>query len=434
MWQRYGAEHGVWSLKMLMALEGGVKGNVWFSLIDKVWTDRTLGLAWEKVRSNAGSCGVDGITVERFEKDSQRRLLAVKEHLQRGDYQPKPVKRVWIPKPGTRDKRPLGVPTVTDRVVQAALRMVIEPIFEKEFAPQSYGFRPGRGCKDALRQVDRLLQSGHVHVVDVDLKGYFDSIPHEPLMALVKERIADGRVVALIESFLKQGVMEQMPEVEPAGEQGTPQGGVISPLLANLYLNPLDWLMEEQGIAMIRYADDMVMLCESAEQARQVLEQLQGWCQQAGLQLHPEKTKIVNLGAPGAHFDFLGYRFKRTARGRLRRFIRPKSLKRLKERLRPLTRRNCGRSLTRVVEQLEEVLRGVHGYFHHAYHGQLREIDQWIRGRLRSILRKRHHGKGRGRGNDHIKWPNHTFERLGLFSLEQARRQQLVSLHQGATC
>ena len=240
--------------------------------------------------------------------------------------------------------------------------------------------------------------------------------------------------MALIERFLKQGVMEQMPEVEPAAEQGTPQGGVISPLLANLYLNPLDWLMERQGIAMVRYADDMVMLCESAEQAGQVLEQLQGWCQQAGLQLHPEKTKIVDLGAPGAHFDFLGYRFKRTGRGRLRRLIRPKSLKRLKERLRPLTRRNCGRSLTRVVEQLEEVLRGVHGYFHHAYHGQLREIDQWIRGRLRSILRKRHKGKGRGRGNDHLKWPNHYFERLGLFSLEQARRQQLISLHHGAHC
>jgi RNA-directed DNA polymerase len=312
--------------------------------------------------------------------------------------------------------------------------MVLEPIFEKEFAPQSYGFRPGRGCKDALRQVDRLLRSGQVHVVDVDLKGYFDSIPHAKLMALVEERVADGRVLELIGKFLQQGVMEQMQEVEPAADQGTPQGGVISPLLANLYLNPLDWLMAEQGVSMIRYADDMVMLCESAEQAVQALDSLQRWCQEAGLEVHPQKTKIVDMGQPGSHFDFLGYRFKRTHRRRLRRFIRPKSLQRIKERIRPLTRRTNGQRLCQVVLHLAPILRGVHGYFHHAYAGQLREIDQWIRGRLRSIQRKRHKGKGRGRGNDHHKWPNHYFEQLGLLSLEAARREQLISLQKGANC
>ena len=217
---------------MLMALEEGVKGNVWFSLIDKINADRTLELAWEKVHSNAGACGVDGITIGRFEQDSQNRLLAVKEHLKGGTYQPKPVKRVMIPKPGSGEKRPLGIPTVTDRVVQTAVRMVIEPIFEREFAEHSYGFRPGHfvrgGCKDALRRVDELLKSGLVHVVDVDIKGYFDSIPHQRLMELVKERIADGRVLALIESFLKQKVMDPLGWIEPEEQdEGTPQGGVI---------------------------------------------------------------------------------------------------------------------------------------------------------------------------------------------------------------
>lgn len=435
MWQRCKAERGVWSEKMLMALERGVKGNKWFSLIDKVWSDRTLGLAWEKVKTNAGGCGVDNITVARFAKDSLTRLLVVKEHLKRGSYQPKPVKRVWIPKAGSPEKRPLGVPTVTDRVVQTALRMVIEPIFEKEFAPHSYGFRPGRGCKDALRHVDKLLQSGRLHVVDVDLKGYFDSIPHEPLMERVKERIADRRALSLIESFLKQGVMEQIGEVVPERGEGTPQGAVISPLLANLYLNPLDWLMVERGRQMNRYADDMVVLCETAEEARQVKQELAAWCQAAGLQLHPEKTKVVDMGQPGAHFDYLGYRFLRTKKtGRLRRLIRPQSLKAIKERIKPLTKRANGRSLKELTEKLNPILRGVHGYFMHALASQLKEVDGWVRGRLRGIQRKRHQGKGRGRGKDHQKWPNRYFDRLGLFSLEQARETVRISLNERVTC
>ncbi len=225
LWQRYGAERGVWTESMLIALERGIKGNKWFSLIDKVASERTLGIAWEKVRSNAGACGVDGISVGFFAKDTQRRLLAVKEHLEKGSYRPEAIRRVYIPKPGSAEKRPLGIPTVRDRVVQCALKMVIEPIFEREFAPRSYGFRPGRGCKDALREVERLLREGYLHVVDVDIKGYFDNIPHEPLMKLVKERVSDGRVLGLIEGFLKQGVMEEGVETEP--EKGSPQGGVI---------------------------------------------------------------------------------------------------------------------------------------------------------------------------------------------------------------
>ena len=270
LWQRHKAERGVWTEPMLAALERGLKGNKWFSLIDKVWSERTLELAWEKVRVNAGACGVDGITIDRFTKDSPSRLLAVTEQLKQGTYQPKPVKRVWIDKPGSAEKRPLGIPTVTERVVQAAIRMVIEPIFENRFAKHSYGFRPGCGCKDALRRVEELLRAGHTHVVDVDIKGYFDAIPHDRLMAQVREHVADGRVLGLIEGFLKQGVSEGTDWHE-AKEEGTPQGGVISPLLANIYLDPLDWLMAQSGFEMVRYADDMVVLCRSREEAAAAL-------------------------------------------------------------------------------------------------------------------------------------------------------------------
>jgi RNA-directed DNA polymerase len=420
----------VWSEPMLAALERGVKGNKWFSLIDKVWSERTLGLAWEKVKSKAGACGVDGITVERFSKDSHKRLLAVREHLKGGSYQPRPVKRVWIPKPGSAEKRPLGVPTVTDRVVQTALRMVIEPIFEKEFAPRSYGFRPGRGCKDALRRVEELLNAGHTHAVEVDIRGYFDAIPHEGLMALVRERIADGRVLGLIEAFLKQGVMEGTDWRE--AEDGTPQGGVVSPLLANVYLNPLDWLMAGAGLEMVRYADDMIVLCRNRDQARAALEELRNWMAGAELELHPDKTRVVDMNQAGSHFDFLGYRFARSRRGRLVRAVRPKSLRKLRESIKPRTRRANGRSMEAIVADLNRTLHGWFEYFKHAEAGVLGQVDGWVRGRLRSILRKRHRLKGRGRGRDHQRWPNRYFTELGLFCLLDARESAIASLPKGA--
>ena len=434
LWQRHKAQRGVWSEKMLMALERGVKGGVWFSLIDKIGAERTLQLAWEQVQSNAGACGVDGISVAHFEKDSQARLLAVKEHLIKGSYQPKPVRRVYIPKPGSSEKRPLGIPTVTDRVVQTATKMVIEPIFEREFAEHSYGFRPGRSCRDALRRVEELLQSGCVHVVDVDIKGYFDSIPHQRLMELVGERIADGRVLALIESFLKQGIMEQTGEIEPEDRgEGTPQGGVISPLLANIYLNPLDHLMSRSGIEMVRYADDMVMLCRDVQTAQTTLQTLREWAAQAGLELHPQKTKIVDMGQPKAHFDFLGYRFWRgkTSR-RIRRFIRPKSMKKMRETLKPFTRRNSGQSMSAIAQVLRPRLAGFFNYFKHAATSSLVDVDQWVRGRLRSILRKRAGRHGKASGLDHHRWPNSYFAKLGVFNLEEARTLELMSLRQAA--
>jgi len=256
-------ERTVWTDRMLEALEKGVKGGVWFSLIDKVYRPEILHRAWLRVKANKGGAGTDHQSIEGFERDLERNLHKLHEELRTGSYQPRPILRTYIEKPGSREERPLGIPCVRDRVVQAALRLVIEPIFEKDFAPHSYGFRPKRGSKDALREVERLLKAGYTHVVDADLKAYFDSIPHEPLMTDIGRHIADGRVLGLIEGFLKQGILEGIALWTP--EKGSPQGAVISPLLANLYLHPVDTAMEAAGHEMIRYADDFVILCRNRE-------------------------------------------------------------------------------------------------------------------------------------------------------------------------
>ena len=428
LWQIHKAERGVWSEKMLRSLVRGVKGGKWFSLIDKVHSDRTLSLAWEKVKSNAGACGVDGITIARFAKDSPTRLLAVKEHLQNGSYQPKPVKRVHIPKVGSKQKRPLGIPTVTDRVVQQAVRMVIEPIFEHRFAKHSYGFRPERSCRDALKRVNGQLAEGYTHVVDIDIQGYFDAIDQSRLMQLLENDVSDGRVLTIIERFLKAGVLEN-GDWDPSNT-GTPQGGVISPLLSNLYLDELDHLMEASGYAMTRYADDMVILCKSAAEAETALHRVCLWMEQVNLTLHPEKTHIVDMQEAGARFDFLGYRFKRTGRGRIIRLAHPKSEAMLRDVVRKYTRR-CNRyGMTMIISLLNPKLQGWFGYFKHAYWGQHRDLDQWIRMRLRSVYRRHHRKRGRERSTDHQRWPNRHFTELGLFSLQTAH-SEAASLRNG---
>ena len=408
-------EAEVWTPRMLTALENGVKGGVWYALIDKVWNERTLKQAWERVQSNGGSPGMDGMTVGRFAEDSQKRLLAVKEQIRNGNYQPRAVKRVWIDKPGSREKRPLGVPTVRDRIVQGALRMVIEPIFERDFAEHSYGFRPGRGCKDALRRVEGLLKEGKNWVVDADLKGYFDSIPHGRLMEMVKRKIGDGRVIALLESYLKQGVLEGS-ELSGSVEEGTPQGAVISPLLANIYLDPLDHEMAQRGYAMVRYADDFVVQCASREEAEGALHDIEQWVKQAGLQLHPEKTRLVNAAEPGG-FDFLGYHFERG-----RKTPRKKSLRKFKDLIRQRTRRTSGHSMEKIIAGLKPAMRGWFEYFKHSARWTFPQLDGWVRGRLRSILRWRSGRRGHARGRDTQRWSNSYFAELGYFSLEVAWR------------
>ena len=303
-------------------------------------------------------------------------------------------------------------------MVQTALRNAMEPIFEREFHENSYGFRPGRGCKDALRVVEESLEEGLLYVVDADIRKFFDTISHALLMERVEEHVADTRVLALIRKFLTQEVMEDATQWIP--DEGTPQGAVISPLMANIYLNPLDHLMADQGFRMVRYADDSVIVCRTQAEAESALELMRQWCESQGLSLHPEKTRIANLNMAGEGFDFLGYRFQRTRAGRIGHWAGKKAVKRLYDRVRPLTRRTNGHSLKRAVERLNPILRGWFEYFKQSNQIAMHETDGWIRGRLRSILRKRHKGKGKGRGLDHFKWPNRYFEKLGLYSLEQA--------------
>ena len=416
-------ERTVWTERMLEALERGVKGDVWFSLIDKVCRVETLHAAWRAVKANGGSAGSDHQSITEFEDKLEEELRRLEEQLRTRTYSPRPVRRVYIDKPGSKDKRPLGIPAVRDRVVQAALRLVIEPIFEREFSMASFGFRPGLGCKDALREVDRLLKSGFTHVVDADIKAYFDSIPHELLMGEVRKRIADGRVLELLGSFLKADILDAMKRWTPEG--GTPQGAVISPLLANLYLHSVDLAMAEAGYRMIRYADDFVILCQSQVEAQGALVLVNMLIEQKGLRLHPDKTKIVDLSQRGSAFDFLGYRFYRSTR-----YPRKKSIAKLKDTIRNKTRRSNGHSLEEIITDVNKTLRGWFEYFKHASRRTYRPIDGWIRQRLRSILRKRIRGKrgGISRGFDHIRWPNGFFHVRGLFCLDTAHRTTLQSL------
>jgi RNA-directed DNA polymerase len=417
-------ERGVWTERMLTRLTAGEPANrVWFALWDKTYAPANLQSAFQKVWRNGGSAGADAQTVAHFGRRAEVELQRLHEQLRDGTYRPQPVRRAWIPKPGSQEKRPLGIPAVRDRIVQGALRHVLEPIFETDMAEHSYGFRPGRGAKDALRRVDTLLKAGHDWVVDADLKSYFDTIPHERLMALVKQRVADGRVLALVESFLRAGVLEEAKGWQPT-ERGTPQGGVISPLLANLYLNPLDHQMAQAGWELVRYADDFVILCRSEAEAREALAAVATWVSEAGLTLHPEKTRVVDARAPGG-FDFLGYHFERGLK-----WPRQKSLRQLKDRVRAKTSRLDGRSLSDIVTDVNRSLRGWYQYFQHSQANVFPAVDGYVRRRLRSILQWRLDGRGKGIGATHQRWPNAWFARRGLLSLkaEHAWTRTIVRL------
>lgn len=410
-------ERAVWTDRMLEALETGVRGGKWHSLFDKVYRLANLKAAWKRVAANRGSSGVDRVTIEQFSKNAEERLAQLSQALRSGSYKPLPVRRVYIPKPGSQEKRPLGIPAVIDRIVQTALRNVIEPIFEKEFVANSYGFRPKRGCQNALDHVERLLAAGSVHVVDVDLRKYFDTIPKHGIMNEVAQRIADGNVLRLIEAFLDQGIMEQMHEWRP--ERGTPQGAVISPLLANLYLHGVDVAMNAAGYDVVRYADDMVVLCHTRDEAEAALVQLRTLIEARELQLHEQKTRIAHLMVrPG--FQFLGYVFYDKYRD-----PRPSSKEKLMNALRAKTKLTNGNSLEAIIASLNASLRGWWNYFKYCSPNSWvwAEVDSWTRFRVRAILEKRQHkGKKarRGRGLAHIKWPNRFFTEQGLFSLGSA--------------
>ncbi|MGH8857243.1 MAG: group II intron reverse transcriptase/maturase [Polaromonas sp.] len=383
-------------------------------MIDKVYRLETLELGWTQVAKNAGAAGVDRMSVERFAQGRDRYLAELAQALRDGSYRPLPVRRVYIPK--GKKQRPLGIPAVKDRVVQAALKLVIEPIFEHEFEPRSYGFRQGLGCKDALREVDRHLKAGYFWVVDADLQSYFDTIPHDPLLTKVGDRIGDGHVLALIQGFLKQDIMENLKRWTPIS--GSPQGAVISPLLANAYLHELDVEMREAGLVMVRYADDAVVLCRSREEAQAALARMRAWVSANGLTLHPDKTHIGDCREAGQGFEFLGYRFEAG-----RRLVRAKSLMALRDKVRARTPRNHGGSIESVIASLNPTLKGWYAYFKQAHRFTFSSIDGFVRRRLRAMLRKQKHRPGQGRClNDHKRWPNSFFANLGLFTLSAAHQ------------
>ncbi len=406
-------EASVWTERMLAALVNGVKGGKWYSLIDKVYDRRTLKAAWKRVASNKGAAGVDRISIKCFRSKAQCYLEELERDLRDGTYRPDPVKRVNIPKDGKKT-RPLGIPTVKDRIVQTALKMVLEPIFENEFLSISYGFRPKRGCKDALREVDRLLKEGYTWVVDADVKCYFDTIPHDRLLDLIKERVSDGKVLHLIGLFLNQEIMEDMKLWDPI--KGTPQGAVISPLLANVYLHQLDLTLHRYGYRIIRYADDFVVLCRGKKEAEEALAEIQLWIDQNGLQLSQEKTHIGNCLEDGQGFEFLGYRFEGGCR-----FVRSKSLKKFKDNIRAKTRRTRGDSIGNIISDLNPTIKGWFEYFKHAHHYTFSSLDGFIRRRLRAVLRKQKKRPGSGKtGRDHRQWPNAFFAERGLLTMYDA--------------
>ena len=414
------AEAEIWTPQMLEALVNGVKGGKWFSLIDKVCRPSTLLRAWRKVYSNKGSAGVDRQSVEAFSHRADTYLKELSDSLAQGHYRPAAVKRVDIPK-GKGQTRPLGIPTVKDRIVQTATLMVIEPIFEAMFLDVSYGFRPGRGAMDALAEVERLLEQGYTYVVDADLQAFFDSIPHAGLMARVEESISDGRLLELLQMWLNQDIMAEGRCWKPTG--GTPQGAVISPLLANIYLHYLDKEMTDNGFKMVRYADDFVVMCKSEGEAKAAMFKVMAWVKDNNLCLSPEKTQMGNCLEIGQGFEFLGYHYERGYK-----FVRRKSLARMRERLRELTPRNSGQSLGMVIERLNRTLKGWYGYFKYAVTDTFKKLDMFVRRRLRAMLLKQNKRNGFGLSlSTHKRWPNSFFADKGLFTMLQARLEAIQS-------
>jgi RNA-directed DNA polymerase len=408
----------VWTERMLATLQSGVKGGKWHTLIDKVYDPRNLYSAARKVVHKKGAPGVDQQTVEGFTEQERNELDRLHENLRNDTFQPAAVRRTWIPKPGSKEKRPLGIPTVRDRVVQTALVHVLEPIFDNTFHERSYGFRHGRGCHDALRKIEELLDAGYVYVVDADLKSYFDTIPKDRLLDQVRQHISDSRVLKLVKQYLDQEILEELRYWTP--ETGVPQGAVLSPVLANLYLNPFDHRIASLSYEMVRYADDFVILCRTREEALAALAEVQAWMIDQGLTLHPTKTQIVDSREHS--FSFLGYSF----RGRFR-FPRPKSHDKMMDRIRDLTPRTSGESLEYICQKLNQMLRGWHNYFRHCFWNVFKRYDEKIRMRLRRLLLKRNRRNPK-RLHRCKRWPNQYFTEHGLVSLQDSHRRFVQSL------
>lgn len=403
-------EASIWTDNMLAALENGVKGGKWFSLIDKVYNPNNLISAWQAVKRNKGAAGIDRVTIGRYERKASEYLKELEEGIKQETYNPQRIKRVHIPK-GDGKTRPLGIPVVNDRVAQAAVKQVIEPILEKEFLPMSYGFRPGKGAKGALAEVERLLNEGYIWVVDADLKAYFDTIPHGRLINKLERYISDGKLIELVKAFLKQEIIEEEANWIPI--EGTPQGGVLSPVLANLYLHDLDVKITQAGYQMIRYADDFVILTKSETEAKKALQLVSEWVAENELTLHPEKTHVGDCRKEGEGFEFLGYRFEAGTS-----WVRKKSILKFRERIKEKTSRIRSGSIETIIADVNKTLRGWYEYFKDVTKYTLGTFDAFVRRRLRAILCSRNKQRKFGIGLDtHSRWTNAFFAERGLFTM-----------------
>jgi RNA-directed DNA polymerase len=392
-------------------LENQVKGGKWHALIDKVYAELNLYSAALKVTGKKKAAGVDGQSCDKFEEHLLVEIRQLSDEIKAQTYRPSAVLRVHIPKPGRpNETRPLGIPTVRDRVVQRAVLSVIEPILDHQFHERSFGFRHGVGAHDALRVVEQKLQEGYVYVVDADLKGYFDTIPKDRLLALVKKHISDSRMLKLLKLFLDQNILEELREWSPV--TGVPQGAVLSPVLSNLYLNPLDHQMAADGFEMVRYADDFVVLCRSQSEAEEALRLITAWVEEAGLTLHPTKTQIVDSRVRS--FAFLGYSFRGDTI-----YPRRESLAKMKARIKELTPRKRSGSMEAIAAELNRTLVGWFGYFRHCRWTIYKDLDAKIRSRLRRLLMKRHRKNSKRLPRQH-RWPNAYFAKAGLYSLREA--------------
>jgi group II intron reverse transcriptase/maturase len=360
------------------------------SLVDKVYSGKNLALAWEAVRRNRGAAGVDRQSLRDFESNLEENLEKLHEALKAQEYKPQALRRVYIPKAGKKGElRPLGIPAVRDRVCQQALAQRLAPIFEPDFDDSSYGYRPGRSPHDAMRKIWREIQAGSVWVVDADLRNFFGSVDHARLMKLVTRRISDGRVLKLIEQTLKAPVLDG-GRLEPV-ERGTPQGGVVSPLLANVLLTPFDKEMRARGYQLTRYADDWVVTCATRAEAERALATARRILETLGVVLHPEKTRVVHVRHG---FEFLGYvvrqgrkpmqlpqhRIKSGARqGALYAQPSEKSRRKFKEKICVLTQRRAPVSTDQLIRDINPVIRGWGMYFHRAHVRKLfNQLDRWI--------------------------------------------------------